>query len=177
MWNADLRPPVYLKTRGITPADHAVTPELVRLIWYPIVGLEAEALLDQDRIKSFFAKLKPYSDPTASTSGQRTSKLDKAAASRFLKHAVASATSSEKARVPGDHTVVSGDVKLPEIRQVVKGKHKRFEGDEEESSSDEEKELQVFDQSVGETPKTPEKKKKKKAKTDALQGAIQPQHV
>lgn len=71
---------------------------------------------------------------------------------------------------------MSQSVQLPEIRQVVKGKHKRFGSDGESSGS--ERELQVFDGPVeaggsGDKggQKAENKKKKKKRRTmDPLEG-------
>ncbi|KZT73217.1 C1D-domain-containing protein [Daedalea quercina L-15889] len=66
---------IYLKTRGIDPKTHPVVTEL-------------------DRIRQYFDKIKNAEDPE-----KRTTAVDKAAANRFIKHAIAQVTAQ---RPPGD---------------------------------------------------------------------------
>ncbi|KAI0726144.1 hypothetical protein C8Q72DRAFT_784275 [Fomitopsis betulina] len=66
---------IYLKTRGIDPKTHPVITEL-------------------DRIRQYFDKIKNAEDPA-----KRTMTVDKAAANRFIKYAIAQVKSQ---RPPGD---------------------------------------------------------------------------
>ncbi|KAH9837349.1 uncharacterized protein C8Q71DRAFT_597725 [Rhodofomes roseus] len=66
---------IYLKTRGIDPKTHPVISEL-------------------DRIRQYFDKIKNAEDPQ-----KRTATVDKAAANRFIKHAIAQVKTQ---RPPGD---------------------------------------------------------------------------
>ncbi|TDL28159.1 C1D-domain-containing protein [Rickenella mellea] len=58
---------IYLKTRGMDPKTHEVVAEL-------------------NRVKAYFEKIKEAEDPA-----KRRSEIDKAAASRFIKHAITQA--------------------------------------------------------------------------------------
>ncbi|RPD82251.1 C1D-domain-containing protein [Lentinus tigrinus ALCF2SS1-7] len=66
---------IYLKTRGIDPKTHPVVAEL-------------------DRVRQYFDKIKNAEDPE-----KRKTAVDKAAANRFIKHAIAQA--KESSQTPG----------------------------------------------------------------------------
>ncbi|KAI0334338.1 hypothetical protein GY45DRAFT_1269944 [Cubamyces sp. BRFM 1775] len=67
---------IYLKTRGIDPKTHPVVAEL-------------------DRVRQYFDKIKNAEDPE-----KRKNAVDKAAANRFIKHAIAQVRAQ---RPPGDN--------------------------------------------------------------------------
>ncbi|OJT12042.1 Nuclear nucleic acid-binding protein C1D [Trametes pubescens] len=67
---------IYLKTRGIDPKTHPVVAEL-------------------DRVRQYFDKIKNAEDPE-----KRKTTVDKAAANRFIKHAIAQVRAQ---RPPGDN--------------------------------------------------------------------------
>jgi hypothetical protein len=88
-------PPVYLKLRGVEPDDHEVTKELVRL-HIPVTKL-ADGM--QDRIKTYYAKIRSVEEPESSVSirnllwqslhaPERSSSVDKVAAKRFISAAI-----------------------------------------------------------------------------------------
>jgi len=62
---------IYLKTKGINPKSHPVISEL-------------------DRVKQYFTKIQNAENPP-----KRATELDKAAASRFIKHAISEAQSQQ----------------------------------------------------------------------------------
>ncbi|KAI0828907.1 hypothetical protein BC628DRAFT_1178282 [Trametes gibbosa] len=70
---------IYLKTRGIDPKTHPVVAEL-------------------DRVKQYFDKIKNAEDPE-----KRNTALDKAAANRFIKHAIAQVRAQDNARSGPSH--------------------------------------------------------------------------
>lgn len=65
---------IYLKTKGIDPKTHPVVAEL-------------------ERVRQYFAKIKDAEEPEKS----RTAVVDKAAAARFIKHAISEARKNPKA--------------------------------------------------------------------------------
>ncbi|KAI1793138.1 Sas10/Utp3/C1D family-domain-containing protein [Ganoderma leucocontextum] len=69
---------IYLKTRGIDPKSHPVVAEL-------------------DRVRQYFDKIKNAEDPE-----KRKTAVDRAAANRFIKHAIAQVKGQPQQRTPGE---------------------------------------------------------------------------
>jgi len=116
---------IYLKTRGIDPKSHPVIGEL-------------------DRIKQYFDKLKNAEDPA-----KRSVAVDKAAANRFIKHAIAQVTAH---RPPGDdeapaHIRFNEDGSTP-IPVKVTSKmlaREQYQRELKEAGSEEDDDLEVID--------------------------------
>ncbi|KAG1757046.1 Sas10/Utp3/C1D family-domain-containing protein, partial [Suillus lakei] len=116
---------VYLKTRGIDPMTHPVIGEL-------------------DRVRQYFDKIKSAED------SEEKSKLgiDKAAASRFIKHAIAQA---KLVRVEEPNNTSHGPASSSSERVPVKitskmAERAEYEKNLEELGSEEEEDLEVFDE-------------------------------
>ncbi|KAI0360971.1 C1D-domain-containing protein [Trametes cingulata] len=139
---------IYLKTRGIDPKTHPVVAEL-------------------DRVRQYFDKIKNAEDPE-----KRKNAVDKAAANRFIKHAIAQVRAQ---RPPGDnegssHIRFDAQGNAPSPASIpVKVTSKMRERAEyerqlaEQGSDEEEDELEVFDegQEAAETEGEPETKSSK----------------
>ncbi|KAK1218695.1 hypothetical protein PQX77_018594 [Marasmius sp. AFHP31] len=114
---------IYLKTRGVDPKTHPVISEL-------------------ERVKTYFDKIKNAESPP-----QRTTQVDKAAASRFIQHAISQATSNPIApstSTPGASTSSSAPVPVKvtsKMRERAEYERQLKEGKDEEEEDD----LQVFE--------------------------------
>ncbi|EIM83619.1 uncharacterized protein STEHIDRAFT_149083 [Stereum hirsutum FP-91666 SS1] len=89
---------IYLKTRGIDPKTHPVIAEL-------------------DRIRQYFDKIKEAEDPA-----KRSLVVDKAAAGRFIKHAISQARAladPPAPSVPGPSTSTSTSTSTPSAANVT----------------------------------------------------------
>jgi len=114
---------IYLKSRGIDPKSHPVVSEL-------------------DRVKQYFEKLS-----NAEGANQRKSGIDKAAAGRFIKHAI---TQAKYGRPPGDDVDAgpsqgSSDVRVPVKVTSKMVEREQYEKEIKELGSEEEDTLEVFD--------------------------------
>ncbi|THH12281.1 hypothetical protein EW146_g7757 [Bondarzewia mesenterica] len=121
---------IYLKTRGLDPKTHPVVGEL-------------------DRIKQYFGKIKDAEDPA-----KRQLVVDKAAAGRFIKHAISQARAAPPQPAPGPSTHLKydddgtpRDVRVPirvtdKMREREKYQKELREADEAE---EEEEDLEMFD--------------------------------
>ncbi|KAI6112430.1 hypothetical protein EDD16DRAFT_1709790 [Pisolithus croceorrhizus] len=130
---------VYLKSRGIDPMTHPVVREL-------------------DRVRVYFDKIK-----SAEESGQnRKPGLDKEAAERFIKHAIAQVTNAKSAEneredesmdavappTPGPSTSVLTRVPLKITSKMLE--RAEYERNLKELGDEEEDELQVFGETLAE---------------------------
>lgn len=116
---------VYLKTRGIDPRTHPVIGEL-------------------DRVRQYFDKIKSAED----SEEKKRLGIDKAAAGRFIKHAIAQA---KLVQVQEPSNVAHGPASTSSERVPVKITSKMAERAEykknlEELGSEEEEDLEVFDE-------------------------------
>ncbi|EED80213.1 predicted protein [Postia placenta Mad-698-R] len=117
---------IYLKTRGIDPKTHPVVAEL-------------------DRIRQYFDKIKNAEDPA-----KRTATVDKDAANRFIKHAIAQVKAQ---RPPGGgegpsniRFTDSGEaVRVPVKVTSKMAARAQYEKELAELGSEEEGELEVID--------------------------------
>ncbi|KAJ8084679.1 hypothetical protein PM082_003455 [Marasmius tenuissimus] len=116
---------IYLKSRGVDPKTHPVISEL-------------------ERVKTYFDKIKNAENPP-----QRTTQVDKAAASRFIQHAISQATSNLNApstSTPGASTSSSSapvPIKVTsKMRERAEYERQLKEGKDEEEEEDD---LQVFE--------------------------------
>ncbi|KAM5532258.1 hypothetical protein V8D89_014097 [Ganoderma adspersum] len=80
---------IYLKTRGIDPKSHPVVAEL-------------------DRVRQYFDKIKNAEDPE-----KRKTAVDRGAANRFIKHAIAQAKGQPQPRTPGEAPAQSDGARPP----------------------------------------------------------------
>ncbi|KAG0707593.1 hypothetical protein DFH29DRAFT_633012 [Suillus ampliporus] len=117
---------VYLKTRGINPMTHPVIAEL-------------------DRVRQYFDKIKHAED----SEEKKRIGIDKAAASRFIKHAIAQAKLVKPVE-ESTNTASSGPASTSE-RVPVKitskmAERAEYEKNLEELGSEEEEDLEVFDE-------------------------------
>ncbi|KAI0049277.1 C1D-domain-containing protein [Auriscalpium vulgare] len=113
---------IYLKTQGIDPKTHPVIAEL-------------------DRVRQYFDKIKEAEDPA-----KRQFAVDKAAATRFIKHAINQAKNTEPVAGPSIHVRFDADGTAQDMREREEYQ-KRIQ---EEESGDEEEEgegegLQIID--------------------------------
>ncbi|KAI0347978.1 hypothetical protein BDW22DRAFT_1384967 [Trametopsis cervina] len=144
---------IYLKTRGIDPKTHPVVAEL-------------------DRVRQYFEKIKNAENPAT-----RTLVLDKGAAGRFIKHAIAQVKTG---RPPGQDEGVSAqekDVRVP-VRITEKMiARAQYQKDLEALGSEEEEELEVIDDasdgSPQELPSSVDKGKGKALADDILADVAQ----
>ncbi|KAF7791607.1 hypothetical protein EIP86_002624 [Pleurotus ostreatoroseus] len=114
---------IYLKMRGVDPKTHPVVAEL-------------------DRVRQYFNKIKDAEDPA-----KRTMAIDKAAANRFIKHAIAQV---KYGRPPGQDEEVS-TVRVPvKVTSKMVARAEYEEQLREEGSEEEEEDLQVFDEAEDE---------------------------
>ncbi|KAI0364081.1 C1D-domain-containing protein [Pilatotrama ljubarskyi] len=125
---------IYLKTRGIDPKTHPVVAEL-------------------DRVRQYFDKIKNAEDPE-----KRKNAVDKAAANRFIKHAIAQVRAQ---RPPGDnegssHIRFDAEGNAPSPASIsVKVTSKMRERAEyerqlaEQGSEEDDDELEVFGEGEG----------------------------
>lgn len=116
---------VYLKTRGIDPRTHPVIGEL-------------------DRVRQYFDKIKSAED----SEEKKRLGIDKAAAGRFIKHAIAQAK-LVKVQEPSD--MAHGPASTSSERVPVKitskmAERAEYEKNLEELGSEEEEDLEVFDE-------------------------------
>ncbi|KZT30935.1 C1D-domain-containing protein [Neolentinus lepideus HHB14362 ss-1] len=123
---------IYLKTKGIDPKTHPVVAEL-------------------DRVRQYFDKIKTAEDPA-----KRKTAVDKAAATRFIKHAITQLETNEaSAKEAGPSHIRFTDIEtnptsastapIP-VRVTSKMKARaRYEKEMKELGSEEEGELQVYD--------------------------------
>ncbi|KAI0073960.1 C1D-domain-containing protein [Panus rudis PR-1116 ss-1] len=156
---------VYLKTRGIDPKTHPVIHEL-------------------DRIRQYFDKIKNAEDPD-----KRKNVVDKAAANRFIKHAIAQVANM---RPTGDNEPGPSHIRFTQEGQTkedipVKVTSKmlaraQYEKELKELGSEEEDDLEVFEENddedeemdnAEETQDTRSAKAKGKAK--AIETSQEPQ--
>ncbi|KAF8347005.1 hypothetical protein F5887DRAFT_71718 [Amanita rubescens] len=119
---------IYLKARGIDPRSHPVVSEL-------------------DRVKQYFEKI-----TSAEKSGKRkepATKIDKEAAGRFIKHAIAQASKQPTRDEPTPLTSSSGSAPVPVPVKVTSKMEARAEYErqlkEQDAQSSEEEELEVID--------------------------------
>lgn len=116
---------VYLKTRGIDPRTHPVIGEL-------------------DRVRQYFDKIKSAED----SEEKKRLGIDKAAAGRFIKHAIAQA---KLVKVQEPSNVTHGPASTSSERVPVKitskmAERAEYEKNLEELGSEEEEDLEVFDE-------------------------------
>lgn len=116
---------VYLKTRGIDPRTHPVIGEL-------------------DRVRQYFDKIKSAED----SEEKKRLGIDKAAAGRFIKHAIAQA---KLVKVEGSNNTAHGATSTSSEHVPVKitskmAERAEYEKNLEELGSEEEEDLEVFDQ-------------------------------
>ncbi|KAL6304885.1 hypothetical protein BKA93DRAFT_252896 [Sparassis latifolia] len=116
---------IYLRTRGIDPKTHPVIGEL-------------------DRVRQYFDKLKNAEDPP-----KRTVAVDKGAANRFIKHAIAQVNTQ---RPPGDQEGPThirfnedGDIRVPVKVTSKMLAREQYQKELKEVGSEEEEELEVID--------------------------------
>jgi len=135
---------VYLKSRGIDSTSHPVSEDL-------------------GRIKSYFGKIKQTENPD-----KRTMAIDKAAAGRFIRAAIASASkgsaqpsSSSDVHQIGTHTRFAHIAK--ETEKIVPGEEPGSDGDS--SSSNEDNDIKVVEAAVQRT-----REKGKERETGVSQG-------
>ncbi|KAH9949385.1 hypothetical protein B0H21DRAFT_728722 [Amylocystis lapponica] len=135
---------IYLKTKGIDPKTHPVIQEL-------------------DRIRQYFDKIKNAEDPA-----KRALPIDKAAANRFIRHAIAQV---KYGRPPGDD---EGPAEPSEVRVPVKMTSKmlaraQYQKELDEAGSEEEEDLEIIedagsDAAEEEMPPAPSRQDKGKGK-------------
>ncbi|KAI0784908.1 hypothetical protein C8Q75DRAFT_829292 [Abortiporus biennis] len=141
---------IYLKTRGIDPKTHPV-------------------ILELDRIRQYFDKIKNAEDPE-----KRRMNVDKAAANRFIKHAI---TQVKYGRPPGDnegpsHIRFNEEADAPVPVKVTSKMVARAEYEKQikELGSEEEEELEMIDDVEEEdSPEPPVKSSKGKGKEVDMQ--------
>ncbi|KAH8102387.1 Sas10/Utp3/C1D family-domain-containing protein [Cristinia sonorae] len=110
---------IYLKTRGIDPKTHPVIGEL-------------------DRVRQYFEKIKKAEDEP----DNRKSRLDQAAANRFIKHAIAQV----ELQLPLDDPVGGpSNVRVPAKVTSKMEARAQYEQDLKALGDEEESELEVFD--------------------------------
>ncbi|KAI9570171.1 Sas10/Utp3/C1D family-domain-containing protein [Boletus coccyginus] len=120
---------VYLKSRGIDPKTHPVVAEL-------------------ERVRQYFDKIKHAED----SDQKRKLGIDKAAADRFIKHAIAQAKNAQLVDGPSDAATVASSSSSHE-RVPVKVTSKmvtraEYEKELKELGSEEDDDLQVFDEEM-----------------------------
>jgi len=144
---------IYLKTRGIDPKTHPVIAEL-------------------DRVRQYFDKIKNAEDPE-----KRQFTVDKSAANRFIKNAIAQVKYS---RPPGQDEGASsskeGNTSVPVKMTSKMIARAQYEKELKEQESEEEEDLEVFeDNDVNEAmdedtpPPTAINKGKGKAKAEDIE--------
>ncbi|KAG2138694.1 Sas10/Utp3/C1D family-domain-containing protein [Suillus bovinus] len=113
---------VYLKTRGIDPKTHPVIGEL-------------------DRVRQYFDKIKSAED----SEEKKRLGIDKAAANRFIKHAIAQAK-LVKAEEPSNtpHGPASTSERVPVKITSKMAERAEYEKNLQELGSEEEEDLEVF---------------------------------
>ncbi|KAF9055956.1 Sas10/Utp3/C1D family-domain-containing protein [Panaeolus papilionaceus] len=116
---------VYLKTRGIDPKTHPVISEL-------------------DRIRQYFEKVNKAENPPA----ERRTELDKAAAARFIKHAI---TEAKWKKTPAEEAQEdqSSSVPIPvkvTSKMIARAEYEKGLKENAEKGEDDEEPLQVYDQ-------------------------------
>ncbi|KAF8559939.1 C1D-domain-containing protein [Imleria badia] len=121
---------VYLKSRGVDPKTHRVVAEL-------------------ERIRQYFDKIKHAEE----SDQKRKFGIDKGAAGRFIKHAIAQAKNAQLVDEPSDATPVASSSSNHE-RVPVKVTSKmlaraEYEKELKELGSEEEQDLAVFDEEAG----------------------------
>ncbi|KAA1467774.1 C1D-domain-containing protein [Dentipellis sp. KUC8613] len=143
---------VYLKTRGIDPKTHPVIAEL-------------------DRIRQYFDKIKNAENPE-----KRQLAVDKAAATRFIKHAITQAQSSAPVAGPSTHVKFDEQGTPHDVRPPVVVTSKMLEREQyhknlkEADSDDEDADLDVIDgeddEKASQSSSSSSKKGKGKASND-----------
>ncbi|KAG1771279.1 Sas10/Utp3/C1D family-domain-containing protein [Suillus occidentalis] len=112
---------VYLKTRGIDPRTHPVIGEL-------------------DRVRQYFDKIKSAEDSEEKSEDSLLG-IDKAAAGRFIKHAIAQA---KLVKVQEPSNVAHGPASIKITSKMAE--RAEYEKNLEELGSEEEEDLEVFDE-------------------------------
>ncbi|TFY71172.1 hypothetical protein EVG20_g1827 [Dentipellis fragilis] len=149
----DLHDLVYLKTRGIDPKTHPVIAEL-------------------DRIRQYFDKIKNAENPA-----KRQLTVDKAAATRFIKHAITLAQSSAPVAGPSTHVKFDEHGTPHDVRPPVVVTSKMLEREQyhkdlqEAGSDDEDADLDVIDGEADEKGSQSSSSSSKKGKGKALSDA------
>lgn len=112
---------IYLKSAGIDPRSHSVVSEL-------------------ERVRQYFEKIKTVETPEPDPA--RNTAIDKEAAARFIKHAIAQAPSNKTAVDDEAHVVPpAADVPVKVTQKMLD--RAQYQKELREQSQDEE--LQVFD--------------------------------
>ncbi|KAF9270772.1 hypothetical protein L218DRAFT_56415 [Marasmius fiardii PR-910] len=113
---------IYLKTRGIDPKTHSVIPEL-------------------ERVKTYFGKIQNAENPP-----QRTTQVDKVAATRFIQHAISQATSTSNVLTSGVGPSSSTPVPTVVPVKITSKMRERAEYERrlKEGKEEEEEDLEVY---------------------------------
>ncbi|PBL00674.1 hypothetical protein ARMGADRAFT_1073015 [Armillaria gallica] len=132
---------IYLKSRGIDPKTHPVVSELVR----PSLTAQLPTTTSkQDRIKGYFDKIDKAEKPET-----RHIEIDKAAAGRFIKHAI---TQAKLGRPPGEAlpepTPGPSNVRVPvkvTEKMLQRQQYEKEMKERDAAEGSEESDLEVFD--------------------------------
>jgi len=114
---------IYLKAKGIDPKTHPVVPEL-------------------DRVRQYFQKISTTENPPPKPAG-----IDKAAANRFIKHALTQATWTKTAAEETDPEISTPTVRVPvkiTSKMVRRAQYEQEMRERDEQESEEER-LEVFE--------------------------------
>ncbi|KAK0456144.1 hypothetical protein EV421DRAFT_1728910 [Armillaria borealis] len=132
---------IYLKSRGIDPKTHPVVSELVRP---SLICSIPNYNLKQDRIKGYFDKIDKADKPET-----RHIEIDKAAAGRFIKHAI---TQAKLGRPPGETppepTPGPSNVRVPvKVTEKIleRQQYEKEMKERDAAEGSEESDLEVFD--------------------------------
>ncbi|TFK41892.1 Sas10/Utp3/C1D family-domain-containing protein [Crucibulum laeve] len=134
---------VYLKSKGIDPRTHPVIPEL-------------------DRVRQYFEKIKSAENPPA-----KRTEIDKAAAGRFIKHAITQAKWTKTAAEDEESPEPSSSTPRVPIKVTSKMQERaqyEIEMMEKDAEGSKEEELEVFegeDEAVEDEEEQPASKKGK----------------
>ncbi|KAG7099796.1 hypothetical protein E1B28_001608 [Marasmius oreades] len=150
---------IYLKTRGIDPKTHPVIAEL-------------------ERVKSYFGKIKNAENPP-----QRTTQVDKAAATRFIQHAISQVTSTSNVPTPSETeypTSTPAPAAVPvkvtsKMRERAEYEQRLKEGKE---GDEEEEDLQVYGNEMAEgnaSTRATNTTKRKRPAVDHFAGVGEPE--
>ncbi|KAF5352705.1 hypothetical protein D9756_005859 [Leucocoprinus leucothites] len=117
---------IYLKAKGVDPKTHSVISEL-------------------DRVRQYFEKITKAENPPT-----RRSEVDKDAAGRFIKHAIAGVVSKPNASPSGDTSPSTSVPVKVTPKMIARAQYERTLGQSRGKSEDDE--LQVYDEHDSESP-------------------------
>ncbi|PPQ71649.1 hypothetical protein CVT24_007840 [Panaeolus cyanescens] len=145
---------VYLKTRGIDPKSHPVLSEL-------------------DRIRTYFDKVNKAENPPA----ERRTEIDKAAAARFIKHAITEAkwkkTPAEEAQENHPSSSTPVPVKTTS-KMIARAEYEKGLKEAAENGQDQDEPLQVYEDDDDQSREDIPQGKRRRPPVDPFAGYDEP---